>query len=81
MQVNGQFVDHLKQAGLTPEHHLYFICRSGGRSTAAARGRAAGRIPARHTTSPKGSRGRRTRDGHRGTVTGWKADGLPWRQK
>ncbi|HYZ61925.1 MAG TPA: rhodanese-like domain-containing protein, partial [Acetobacteraceae bacterium] len=36
MQVNGAFTDHLRQAGLTPENRLYFICRSGGRSRAAA---------------------------------------------
>ena len=36
MQVNGNFADQLKQAGCTPDQHLYFICRSGQRSLAAA---------------------------------------------
>ena len=36
MQQNAAFVDQLKEAGFTPEHHIYFICRSGQRSYAAA---------------------------------------------
>ncbi|MGI4810414.1 MAG: rhodanese-like domain-containing protein, partial [Janthinobacterium lividum] len=42
MQVNGGFVDHLRKAGLTPEHKVYFLCRSGVRSVAAAQAAAAG---------------------------------------
>ena len=29
MQRNEAFTDQLKEAGFTPEHHIYFICRSG----------------------------------------------------
>ena len=36
MQVNADFVGHMRQAGLTPEHKIYFLCRSGVRSQAAA---------------------------------------------
>ena len=36
MQQNGAFADHLRQAGLTPDNRLYFLCRSGARSLAAA---------------------------------------------
>src|SRR5579864_595867 len=36
MQRNADFTDQLKEAGFTPEHHIYFICRSGQRSFAAA---------------------------------------------
>src|ERR1700757_3130665 len=43
MQRNGGFVDNMKQAGLTAKHKIYFICRSGARSMAAAEAaRAAG---------------------------------------
>lgn len=80
MQVNGQFVDHLKQSGLTPEHHLYFICRTGGRSAAAARAAQQAGFPHANNVV-EGFEGPPDPNGHRGTVTGWKADGLPWRQK
>ena len=36
MRVDAGFIEHLRGVGLTPEHHLYFICRTGGRSLAAA---------------------------------------------
>ena len=36
MQVNAGFAEHLRQAGLTPDNRIYFLCRSGGRSRAAA---------------------------------------------
>src|SRR5476651_1237063 len=43
MQRNPAFADQLRDAGFTPEHHIYFICRSGLRRL--CRG-AAGRLPA-----------------------------------
>ena len=60
MQVNGGFVDHMKQAGLTPENHIYFLCRSGVRSQAAAAGRASGWVSARvqHRGRVRGTAGR-----------------------
>src|ERR1700753_3187228 len=36
MQRNGSFEDHLQQAGPTAGYAIYFICRSGARSMAAA---------------------------------------------
>ena len=36
MQRNTQFEGQLQEAGFTPEHHIYFICRSGARSMSAA---------------------------------------------
>ena len=33
---NTAFTEQLRQAGFTPDHHIYFICRSGQRSLAAA---------------------------------------------
>ena len=80
MQVNAHFVQHLREAGLTPEHHLYFICRSGARSLAAARAAQAAGFPQAYNIAD-GFEGPPDPAGHRGTVAGWKAAGLPWRQK
>ena len=79
MQKNHAFAEHLREAGLTPDHHVYFICRSGARSRAAAEAaRAAGYQHVFNVAT--GFEGPPDADGHRGTVAGWKADGLPWRQ-
>jgi len=80
MQVNGQFADHLKQAGFTPDHHIYFICRTGGRSMAAAQAAQAAGFPHVYNVAD-GFEGAPYAEGHRGTVAGWKAEGLPWRQR
>lgn len=79
MQVNQDFIRQLREAGLTPDHQLYFLCRSGGRSLAAARAaQAAGFIHAYNVAD--GFEGPPDQRGHRGTIAGWKATGLPWRQ-
>lgn len=79
MQVNAAFPDHLRRAGLTPDHSLYFLCRSGARSRAAAEAaREAGF--ARVFNIADGFEGPPDGNGHRGEVAGWKAAGLPWRQ-
>jgi rhodanese-related sulfurtransferase len=80
MQVNAGFLDALKQAGATPEHGIYFLCRSGARSRAAAQA-AIGAGYARSFNIADGFEGPPDAEGHRGTVAGWKAEGLPWRQK
>jgi len=80
MAVNAGFVDALRQRGIQPEQPIYFLCRSGARSLAAAEAaRAAGYA---HTYNiADGFEGPVGRDGHRGGTAGWKADGLPWRQR
>jgi len=80
MQVNAAFVDHLRKAGLTPANHLYFLCRSGGRSLAAARAAQEAGFPNAYNVAD-GFEGPVDRAGHRGTTAGWKAEGLPWRQR
>jgi len=80
MQVNAAFTDHLRQAGVTPEQHIYFICRSGVRSLAAAQAAQAAGFPHAFNVAD-GFEGPPDADGHRGRSAGWKADGLPWRQK
>ncbi len=80
MQENPGFVDGLKQAGFTPEHRIYFICRSGVRSLAAAEAMRAAGFPAVYNVA-HGFEGPVDQDGHRGSAAGWKAEGLPWRQR
>ena len=82
MQMDPGFADKLEAAlaerGAPPDAPVYFLCRSGARSAAAAsamtaRGRTAFNVAG-------GFEGNHDSEGHRGTVEGWKADGLPWRQ-
>jgi rhodanese-related sulfurtransferase len=80
MALNEAFADQLKQAGFTPEHHIYFICRSGQRSMAAARAAQDAGLPHAYNVAD-GFEGTPDGAGHRGTMSGWKADGLPWRQR
>lgn len=80
MQMNTHFADHLHKAGLTPLHRIYFICRSGARSLAAAQAARAVGFPHAFNVAD-GFEGPVDPAGHRGTVAGWKADGLPWRQR
>lgn len=80
MQVNAGFTDQMKQAGLTPSHKVYFLCRSGARSLAAAQAAQAAGFPHAYNISD-GFEGPPDEDGHRGTVHGWKAEALPWRQR
>jgi rhodanese-related sulfurtransferase len=80
MQRNGGFVDNMKQAGLTAKHKIYFICRSGARSMAAAEAARAAGFPHVFNVAD-GFEGPPDVQGHRGGAAGWKAQGLPWRQK
>lgn len=80
MQVNGAFAEHLAKAGITPDHVVYYICRSGVRSLAA--GEAAQDAGFAHAFNVAGGfEGPVDAEGHRGTAAGWKAEGLPWRQR
>lgn len=80
MQVNGAFADHLARAGLSPANSLYFICRSGARSLSAGMAAQAAGYGAAYNVAD-GFEGPVDAEGHRGTVAGWKASGLPWRQR
>lgn len=80
MQVYAGFVDDLKKAGLTPEQPIYFLCRSGVRSQAAAQAMRAAGYPHVFNVAD-GFEGPVDQDGHRGQAAGWKAEGLPWRQR
>ena len=76
--VNDAFVDELRAAGVGEGTSIYFVCRSGVRSIAAAEAAtAAGLGPAYNVL--EGFEGPHDADGHR-TVAGWKVAGLPWKQ-
>ena len=79
MQVNANFADDLKAAGFTPEDSIYFLCRSGVRSLYAANAAIAAGFPMAYNIAD-GFEGPPDGEGHRGTVAGWKVEGLPWRQ-
>ena len=83
MSIDEDFVDRLERelalAGAGRDSTILFLCRSGGRSAAAARALAARGYEACLNISD-GFEGPADALGHRGTVAGWKARGLPWRQ-
>lgn len=76
---NQNFVADLIAAGVTPgERPVIFLCRSGNRSIPAAQAAtAAGIAPAYNML--EGFEGQLDANGHRG-VTGWRDEGLPWKQ-
>lgn len=80
MQRNPSFEKNLTDAGLTPDHHVYFICRSGARSMAAAEAAQAAGFSHVYNVAD-GFEGPVDVQGHRGATAGWNADGLPWRQR
>jgi rhodanese-related sulfurtransferase len=75
--VNEQFLTELEQAGIAKSVPVYFMCRTGGRSTDAAI--AATAAGWQHCYNIEdGFEGAAQPDGTRGTINGWKASGLPW---
>ena len=76
---NENFVADLIAAGVTPgERPVIFLCRSGNRSIPAAQAATAAGIAPSYPML-EGFEGQLDESGHRG-VTGWRADGLPWKQ-
>lgn len=69
----------LKALGVEKDDDLFFICRSGSRSLAAAKAMAAAGYRACHNVAC-GFEGPLDDERHRGSVKGWKAAGLPWQQ-
>jgi rhodanese-related sulfurtransferase len=78
MRPNPQFIEQLTQQ-VPPDAVVMFLCRSGGRSheTAAAAAQAGYRDA---YNILQGFEGDRDSAGHRNTVGGWRASGLPWVQ-
>src|SRR5271155_3802688 len=68
--VNAAFVDEMRDAGLEPRQKLYFLCRSGVRSMAAAQAAQAEGF-AQVFNIAEGFEGPHDSEGHRGAVSGW----------
>ncbi len=81
--VDPRFVEklagELKALGVQLDDDLYFICRSGSRSLAAAKALAAVGYRSCHNIG-SGFEGPLDDLRHRGSIAGWKAEGLPWLQ-
>jgi rhodanese-related sulfurtransferase len=80
---NGKFVQEvveaLKETGYRPGAPLFFLCRSGARSRAAAIALTeAGYGPCFNIKD--GFEGALDSERHRGGSAGWKAEDLPWMQ-
>ena len=69
----------LKALSVQLDDDLFFICRSGSRSLAAAKAMAAAGYRACHNVAC-GFEGPLDDERHRGSVRGWKAASLPWQQ-
>jgi rhodanese-related sulfurtransferase len=77
--VNPGFVGDLAAAGISPDAPVAFLCRSGQRSIAAAEAATAAGYTRAYNVA-QGFEGTLDGSGHRGSASGWKAAGLPWRQ-
>jgi len=74
-----ELTDALKRIGYQPGSALFFLCRSGARSRAAAIAMtSAGFGPCFNIA--QGFEGNLDQARHRGSSGGWKAAGLPWIQ-
>ena len=75
-----QLTRQLEELGSGKDADLFFICRSGARSLAAARAASAAGYRRCHNVAEgfEGPLDPNTR--HRGQAEGWKAAGLPWAQ-
>ena len=78
-QQNPAFLAEAQEQGLKPGQPVYLLCRSGVRSLAAAKALTqAGYGPCYNIAG--GFEGPLDPTRHRGTLAGWKLEGLPWRQ-
>jgi rhodanese-related sulfurtransferase len=74
-----RLANELKALGVQLDDDLFFICRSGSRSLAAAKAMASAGFRACHNVW-EGFEGPLDDERHRGARLGWKAIGLPWQQ-
>lgn len=78
-EINPEFVEMVRDAGLVPNTQIFCLCRSGQRSALAAQALSAAGYENCYNIAD-GFEGRRDEQGHRGTIEGWKSAGLPWVQ-
>lgn len=74
-----QLTSMLRDAGADHDTELFFICRSGARSLQAAKAMISAGFRRCHNVA-EGFEGPLDPTRHRGTQSGWKAEGLPWIQ-
>ncbi|MEM8799780.1 MAG: rhodanese-like domain-containing protein [Pseudomonadota bacterium] len=79
MGLNSGFVNAVKEVVSDPETPIFFLCRSGARSAAAAAAMTAAGYQNCFNIAG-GFQGDVGADGHRGKQNGWQAAGLPWHQ-
>lgn len=77
--LNSQFVSQLMQAVPDKTAPVYFLCKTGGRSTDAAIAAAAAGYHRAYNIAG-GFEGDMNNQRQRGKTSGWKAAGLPWFQ-
>lgn len=75
--LNDAFLQQLQEA-VPQDSSVYFLCRSGARSAAAAEAATAAGWTSAHNVID-GFEGPVDEHGHR-ALAGWKQTGLPWRQ-
>lgn len=80
MQRNAGFEQQVAEVVGNPETPIYFLCRSGARSRAAAIAMTAQGYRACYNIAG-GFEGDPDANRHRGSVNGWKAGRLPWIQQ
>ncbi len=82
-RVDSGFADRLTkildEAGVDRQSEVFFICRSGARSKAAAQVMTTAGFAACRNVAD-GFEGPLDTNRHRGRTAGWKAAGLPWAQ-
>lgn len=79
MKQNTDFAQELTKEVADKNSALIFICRTGGRSAEAAMAMTSfGFTNCFNLTD--GFEGALDDNNHRGCLSGWKAEGLPWRQ-
>lgn len=77
--LNPDFIAKLEQRHPDKTAPLYFLCKTGGRSTDAAIAATQAGYTAAYNVAG-GFEGDMNNQRQRGTVSGWKAAGLPWLQ-
>lgn len=79
MERNVRFEDEVRAAGVSEDAEIFLICRSGGRSAAAAAALTKAGFSSCYNVA-EGFEGDRDGQGHRSSLGGWKRAGLPWVQ-
>lgn len=80
MRPHSDFAGAVAAEGVGRDQPVLLICRSGARSRSAAMALTAAGYRRAYNVA-EGFEGALDGEGHRGTASGWKKAGLPWRQQ